>query len=219
MHSTTEEYTFCSIMHYTVVTPLALPVSPCSSFGRVDLHSSDFKPVLHEQKNSEVRRCSWVETQAGGVHSLHRICLWQHNPLFSGRITDEIFIFILLGVPAQQKAIGGVNDLDVFTAAGQEGKRGVDHRPASPRHIGEMARFEGLAVGYPVVEEAGQGLMCLPAEGRVGAEGEPWFGHALEAAERAVGHPGEDVGDEVLGEDAGIRRGQQHIPETLVHPV
>jgi len=49
-------------------------------------------------------------------------------------------------------------------------------------------------------EEAGQGLGRFLAEVRVGAEGEPGSGHALEPAQRHVGHPREDLDDEVLRE-------------------
>jgi len=64
---------------------------------------------------------------------------------------------------------------------------------------------EAVGVG-PVVfrtaeaEDSGQGLGRFLAEIRVGAEGEPGSGHALEPAQRPVGHPREDLDDEVLRE-------------------
>lgn len=49
-------------------------------------------------------------------------------------------------------------------------------------------------------EESGQGLGRFLAQVGVGAEGEPGSGDALEAAQRPVGHPREDLDGEVIGE-------------------
>jgi hypothetical protein len=48
------------------------------------------------------------------------------------------------------------------------------------------------------VEEAGEGLRAPPADLGIGAEGKPPLGHATEAAERPVGHPGQDLDQGVL---------------------
>lgn len=50
------------------------------------------------------------------------------------------------------------------------------------------------------LEEAGQGLRTLLADLGVGAEGKPGLGHALEAAERAVGYPRQDLDEGAFGE-------------------
>jgi hypothetical protein len=83
-------------------------------------------------------------------------------------------------------------DEDTFVALAQESEEGVDHRRASPGQIAEAPRV--------LVEEAGQGLRTPLADLVVGAEGKPGLGHALEAAERHVGHPRQDLDEWPLGD-------------------
>lgn len=61
-----------------------------------------------------------------------------------------------------------------------------------------------------VVEESGEGLGRSLDDVRVGAEGEPLFGHAPEAAERPVGQARQDLDEGALGE--ARRRGLPLLP-------
>jgi hypothetical protein len=85
-------------------------------------------------------------------------------------------------------------EVDNFIHLAQERERGIDHRRASPRQIVELYT---ILTG---VEEAGKGLGTTLADVGVRAEGQPRLGHALEAAERHVGHPREDLDEGPLGE-------------------
>lgn len=74
-----------------------------------------------------------------------------------------------------------------------------------------------VAVVGPV-EEAGEGLGKLLAVGGVGDEVPPGRGDALEAVEGLGGEAGEDLHDEVVGEEGGrrIRRRVVACPQLLL---
>ena len=85
-------------------------------------------------------------------------------------------------------------DTNVCVALSQERERGVDQRQTSSRQITET---ELVVV---VVEETRKGLRRPLADVLGGAEGKPRLGHALEAAQRPVGHPSEDLDEGTLGD-------------------
>lgn len=85
-------------------------------------------------------------------------------------------------------------DREALVAPDQERERRVDRRGPS---AGQVVEFEASAV---LVEESRQGLRRQLADLWVGAEGEPGLGHALEAAERPVGHPRQDLREGPLRE-------------------
>jgi hypothetical protein len=87
-----------------------------------------------------------------------------------------------------------LHNINAFVALTQESEGRVDQRYTSPRQIVE---FETVDV---VVEEARKGLRRPLADVPRGAEGKPRLGHALEAAERPVGHSSKDLDEGALGE-------------------
>lgn len=100
----------------------------------------------------------------------------------------------------EEKTVAALQEQGIPIALQERGRR-VNQRAASPGQIEETeASVVVGVVATGVGEEAGQGLGRFLAEVGVGAEGEPGSGDALEAAQRAVGHPREDVDDEVSGE-------------------
>jgi hypothetical protein len=85
-------------------------------------------------------------------------------------------------------------DTYVSVALPQKRERRVDQRRTSSRQIPEMEATPVL------VEESREGLRRPPADVPGGAEGKPRLGHALEAAERPIGHPTKDLDEGALGE-------------------
>ena len=77
--------------------------------------------------------------------------------------------------------------MNVFVAVAQERERWVERR-TSPFQVAESESIAFIMVG-----EAGESLWRPLADVGGGAEGEPRLGHALEAAERTVGHPRKDL--------------------------
>jgi hypothetical protein len=95
---------------------------------------------------------------------------------------------------AEEEAAAALFDGVAVVGPQPERERRVDQRGA---FAGQVMELEASTV---VVEEAGQGLRAPLADVGVGAEGQPRLGHALEAAERLVGNPRQDSGEDVGGE-------------------
>ena len=74
-----------------------------------------------------------------------------------------------------------MRDTEMLIAAAQEREVGVDH---GRTFSGQIVETQAVII----VEEAGHGLQRHLAGVGVGAEGEPLFGHTLEAAQRPAGH-------------------------------
>lgn len=96
---------------------------------------------------------------------------------------------------AEEEAGGALLELESMVSPAQERERSIDQR-APP---GQIAEAE--VVGQAVMEESGEGLRC-PLDGfdGVGAELAPLLGDALEAAERPVGQPRQDLDEGALGD-------------------
>jgi hypothetical protein len=123
----------------------------------------------------------------------------QIDPLLRRRVANEVDTRVRIPPSAQEEAIAAVVDDTAPVCGRQERKRGVDHGRASTRQVNEVAAVATIGA-QAVKEEAGHGLRAPAADDGVGAEGKPWPGDALEAAQRLVGHPREDFGDEIVGE-------------------
>jgi hypothetical protein len=85
---------------------------------------------------------------------------------------------------------------NVFVDLTQERERGVVQRRTPP----PSGQIKSIAVVVVVVEETGKGLWRPRENVPGGAECKPRLGHALEAAERPVGHPSKDLDEGALGE-------------------
>jgi hypothetical protein len=107
-------------------------------------------------------------------------------------------IFLGIGIPAfaEEKAAAALLDLEALVAP-QERESRVDHRGPSPRQIAEFEVAISICV---VMEEAGQGLRRPLTDVWAGAESEPRPRHTLEAAQRPVGHPRQDLHERALRE-------------------
>jgi hypothetical protein len=120
-----------------------------------------------------------------------------YSPLLCRGVADDkiigvSFLWSRFQALAEEKAAAALYKLDVDVALAQERHRGIDYRGTSP---GQIVELEAIAAE---VEEAGEGLRAPLADFGIGAEGKPRLWHALEAAERPVGHPGQDLDQSVL---------------------
>jgi len=148
MQSALEEDRIPTCSNAIAPPPLDLPVRPCSSFRRVDLHSCHMAPEdfigLHEHDHSEVGGHGWIEAQTDGGERRRRFCVRQINPLLRRRVADEIArsdVRARIPTFAQEESVAGVYDAHarVPVAGWQEREGGVDHGRTSPRHIDEVA--------------------------------------------------------------------------------
>jgi hypothetical protein len=134
----------------------------------------------------------------------------QHSPLLGRRIAHNIICSVPLRIPAaaEEKAAADLLERNVVVARAQERERGVDQRWTSPIQITKIEIIDVL------VEEPRQGLWRPLADVRGGAESKPRLGHALEAAERPVGHSRKDLDEGALGE---ARRGLLPLHLLFLH--
>lgn len=107
----------------------------------------------------------------------------------------------LVAAAVEKEAIAGVHLDDALVFVWVQVREGRVERGRGAVDAGEVVVDPIGDDGH--VEEAGEGLGELLAVGGVGDEVAPWHGDALEAVEGSDREAGEDLQDDVVGEQAG----------------